>query len=114
MFTFAGSLANPAAAAETYYLALWSTFVLLALAGLALPPALDLGGAAVLTTLVVWAIPHGPTRGAAVGLLLTLATVVIALRYLEKTGSKLTWGWAIPSAMALQYLCRADRLLQFD
>lgn len=111
MFVFAGSLVHPVAAAETYYLALWSTFVLVALAGLALPPALDLGGAAVLITLVVWAVPHGPTRGAAVGLLLTLATATIALRYLERTGGKLTWAWAIPTAMAIQYLCRADRFL---
>lgn len=111
MFTYAGGLASPVAAAETYYLALWSCLVLLALAGLALPPALDLAGAAVLTTLVVWVVPHGPTRGAAVGLLLTIAVASIALRYLEKTGGQLTWAWVVPAAMALQYLCRADRLL---
>ncbi len=111
MFTYAGALANPAAAAETYYLALWSSLVLVTLAGLALPPALDLAGAAVLVTLVVWVVPHGPTRGAAVGLLLTIAVAAVALRYLEKTGGQLRWGWAVPTAMALQYLCRADRVL---
>ena len=111
MFTYAGALASPAAAAETSYLALWSSLILVTLAGLALPPALDLAGAAVLVTLVVWVVPHGPTRGAAVGLLLTIAVAAVALRYLEKTGGQLTWGWAVPTAMALQYLCRADRVL---
>jgi hypothetical protein len=111
MFTYAGGLANPAAAAETFYLALWSTLVLVALAGLARPPGLDLAGTAVLVTMVVWVVPHGPTRGAAVGLLLTLAVAVIALRHLERTEGHLTWGWAIPTAMAIQYLCRADRFL---
>jgi len=114
MFTFAGGLASPAAAAETHYLALWSCLVLVALAGLALPPALDLAGAAILTTLVMWVVPHGPTRGAAVGLLLTIAVAVVALRYLEKTGGQLTWGWAVPTALAIQYLCRADRLLSLS
>ena len=111
MFTYAGGLANPAAAAETFYLALWSTLVLVALAGLAQPPGLDLAGAAVLVTMVVWVVPHGPTRGATVGLLLTLAVAVIALRHLERTEGHLTWGWAIPTAMAIQYLCRAERFL---
>ncbi len=114
MFTYAGALASPAAAAETYYLALWSTLVLLTLAGLAIPPALDLAGAATLVTLVVWVVPHGPTRGAAVGLLLTVAIAVVALRHLEKTGGQLTWGWAVPTAMAIQFSSRADRLLDLD
>lgn len=111
LFTYAGSLVDPAAAAETYYLALWSTLVLVTLAGISLPPGLDLAGAAVVVTLVIWVVPHGPTRGAALGLALTVAVAVVALRYLEKTGGRLTWGWAIPTAMALQYLCRADRVL---
>jgi len=46
-----------------------------------------------------------------VGLLLTVAVAAIALRHLETTGGKLTWGWTVPTAMALQYLWRADRLL---
>ena len=111
MFTYAGGLANPVAAAETFYLALWATLVLVALAGLAMPPALDLAGTAVLVTLVVWVVPHGPTRGTAVGLLLTVAVAVVAMRHLERTDGELTWGWAVPSAMALQFLCRADRFL---
>ena len=111
MFTYAGGLANPAAGAETHYLAVWATAVLLALAGLAVQPALDLAGAAVLTTLVVWVVPYGPTRGAAIGLLLTMAFAAIEFRYLEKTGSKLTWTWAVATAMGLQFLCRADRFL---
>jgi len=111
MFTYAGGLVSPAAAAETYYLALWSSLILVTLAGLALSPALDLAGAAVLVTLVVWVVPHGPTRGAAVGLLLTIAVATVALRHLERTGGQLTWAWAVPTAMALQYLCRADRFL---
>jgi hypothetical protein len=111
LFTYAGSLVDPAAAAETYYLALWSTLLLVALAGLTLPPGLDLACAAGVVTLVVWVVPHGPTRGAAVGLTLTVALAVVALRYLDKTGGRLTWGWAIPTALALQVLCRADRVL---
>ena len=111
MLTYAGALTDPTAGAETQYLAIWSTAVLIALAGLALPPALDLAGAAALVTLVVWAVPFGPVRGATVGVLLTVALATVTLRYLEKTGGNLTWGWAIPTAMALQYLCRAERFL---
>jgi hypothetical protein len=40
-----------------------------------------------------------------------VALAVVALRYLDKTGGRLTWGWAIPTALALQVLCRADRVL---
>lgn len=114
MLTYAGALTDPTASAETHFLALWSTAVLIALAGLALPPALDLAGSAALVTLVVWAVPFGPVRGATVGLVLTVALAVVTLRYLEKTGGDLNWGWAIPTAMALQYLCRAERFLAID
>jgi hypothetical protein len=111
MLTFAGALTDPTAGADTHYLAIWSTAVLVALAALALPPALDLAGAAVLVTFVVWAVPAGPLRGAIVGVLLTIALCAITLRYFEKTEGNLGWAWAIPSAMAVQYLCRAERLL---
>ena len=111
MVAYAGGLVDPAAAAETHYLAVWATLVLIALAGLALPPAYDLVAAAVLTTLVVWVVPHGPVRGAAVGLLLTLGLVAIALRHLDKTGPRFSSTWTVAAALGLQILCRADRLL---
>jgi len=114
MLTYAGALTDPTASAETHFLALWSTAVLIALAGLALPPAFDLAGAAALVTLVVWAVPFGPVRGATVGVLLTVALAAVTLRYFEKSGGSLTWGWAIPTAMALQYLCRAERFLGIE
>lgn len=111
MFAYAGGLVEPAAAAETHYLAVWATPALIALAGLALAPAYDLVATAVLTTLAVWVVPHGPVRGAAVGLLLTLGLVAIALRHLERTGPRFSSTWAVAAALGLQILCRADRLL---
>lgn len=66
----AGSLDEPTARAETAYLSLWVTAVLLP-AGLALPRApfaLGLGGLAV--ELAAWLLPAGSQRGAAVALAL--------------------------------------------
>ncbi len=111
LFTYANGLANPAAAAETGYLALWVTCTLAALAGVAATPAYDLAAVAVLTTTAVWVVPHGPTRGAAVGLLLTLAVAFIEIRRFDRIEGRLTWTWAVASALALQFLCRADRFL---
>ena len=111
LFAYAGGLADPAAAADTHYLALWATAVLLALAGLAVPPAFDLAGASVLVTTVVWVLPHGPLRGAAVGLLLTLTFAFIEIRHIDRAAGRLTWSWAIASALALQFLCRPERFL---
>lgn len=114
MFTYAGALVEPAAAAETHYLALWSALVLLAVAGLTVAPAYDLAALAILATLVVWAVPHGPTRGAALGLLLTVGLAVGALRALEQAGWRATWAWSVAAALGIQFLCRADRLLAVE
>ena len=61
MASLGASLVDPSAAEETLYLAVWATFVLLAIAGLGTE--LEVGIAAVLSTLIVWAVPAGPTRG---------------------------------------------------
>lgn len=111
MFAYADALVDPAAAAESHFLALWATLILVILAGLVLPPAYDLVVPAVLATLAVWVVPHGPVRGATVGLLLTLALVTTALRHLDGAAPKISLSWAVTVALGLQILCRAERLL---
>ncbi|MEE8278603.1 MAG: hypothetical protein V3R89_07780, partial [Thermoanaerobaculia bacterium] len=71
--SFAAGQSEAAAAAETAYLAVLVTAVLLPLAALAVRPDLELGLPAVLATAAAWVVPAGPTRGAAITLLLLFA-----------------------------------------
>ena len=71
---------DPVGRAETVYLAVLATAGLLAVAFLAPPPAWELGVGATLATTIVWALPAGPGRGAAVVLLLVAALAVAAGR----------------------------------
>ena len=112
MFTYAAGLVDPSAAAESHFLAVWATVTLLAIAGLATD--LELGITAVLVTLVVWVVPVGPPRGAAVGLLLTMGMIAALARRLDRERDDLTWQTAVAGALGLQALCRADRLLQVE
>ncbi len=159
MATYGAAQADPAAAVETRYLAILSTAVLLAVAALSRRPAIELGAGALLATTVVWVVPAGPTRGAALTLLLALALGFAIARRLRgalpsaadadgppadrldldpqrsaepgrdrtvrqasATGQGreqdvvedrvlLGWGFAVPAALGLQFLMRADLLL---
>jgi hypothetical protein len=110
MVSYGVSLVDLSAAAETLYFAVWATAVLVAIAGLASD--FEVGIAAVLSTLIVWAVPTGPTRGAALGLVLVLALFLTLARRLALESESLTWQTAVAGAIGLQALCRADRFLQ--
>ena len=111
MASFAAAQAEPAAAVETAYLAILGTAVLLPFAVLAVRPDLQLGLPALLVTAAAWVIPAGPTRGAAITLLLLFALGVAMVGRQIREGSRLVWSVAVPAVLALQLLIRADRLL---
>lgn len=71
---------DPVGAAESAYLAVLATAGLLAVAFLAPAPAWEAGVGATLATTIVWALPPGPGRGAAMVLLLVAALAVAAGR----------------------------------
>jgi hypothetical protein len=71
---------DPVAAAESVYLTVLATAGLLAVAFLAPAPAWELGVGATLATTIVWALPPGPGRGAAMAMLLVGALAVAAAR----------------------------------
>ena len=112
MASLGTSLVDPSAAAETLYLAAWATFVLLAIAGLGTE--IEVGIAAVLSTLIVWAVPAGPTRGAALGLVLVLSLFLSLARRLAGDHDRLSWQTAIAATLGIQALCRADRFLSLE
>lgn len=114
LWTYGRAQVDPAAGAETLFLALLVTAVLLPIAALAVRPTVELGIPAVLITATVWVVPAGPARGAAVGLLLLSTLAVAALHRLETQGRQLDWSLAIPVALALQLLIRSDRLVDLE
>ncbi len=71
---------DPVGRAETAYLAVLATAGLLAVAFLAPPPAWEAGVGSSLAVTIVWALPPGPGRGAAVVVLLVAALAVAAAR----------------------------------
>ena len=77
MASFAAREAVPAAAAESLYLAILATAVLLPVGFLAPWPAFELGLGSALATAVVWGLPPGPGRGAAMAAVL-LGTLAVA------------------------------------
>ena len=103
--------ADAASAAESLYLAFLATPVLLSVAALALPPALELGAGAALAVACVWALPPGPGRGAALVALLVALLAGVAARRLAARGDGLLPGVSVPLALALQLLLRGDQLL---
>ena len=109
--SFAAGQSEAAAAVETAYLAVLVTAVLLPLAALAVRPDLELGLPAVLATAAAWVVPAGPTRGAAITLLLLFALGTATARRQIRDGSRLAWSVAVAVALALQLLIRSERLL---
>jgi hypothetical protein len=105
--------------AESWYLAVLSTAVLLAAAFLAPAPAWETGLGAMLATAAVWALPPGPGRGAAVVLLLGGVLAVAAARRLaspppgegESDLFHLPLGITVPLALGVQVLLRGGELL---
>ena len=112
MVSYGANLVDVSAAAETLYLGVWATVILVAIAGLASD--LEVGVAAVLSTLIIWAVPSGPARGAALGLVLVLALFLTLARRLARDSEHLSWQTAVAGAVGFQALCRADRFLQID
>jgi hypothetical protein len=115
MAAFAAVELDPAGAAESAFLALWAAAALVAVGFLAPRPALELGAGATLAVLAVWALPPGPGRGAAMGLLLAAALTVAGGRRLARLGrgepfEPLPPGVAVALAVGAQLLLR-NRLL---
>jgi hypothetical protein len=110
MAAFAALEVDPAGAAETGYLALLATAVLLAVAFLTSGPAVEAGLGAALAVAAVWAFPPGPGRGAGLGLLLVAAVAVGAARALSSISRALPLAVTVPLAFGVQFLLRGDLL----
>ncbi len=113
---FAAHEVDRGGAAETGYLGGVAAAALAAVAVLAPPPALELGLGATLAVTLLWTLPDGPGRGAALGLLLAAVLGVAAARRLARVLPALPFEVAIPLALGLQVLLRGDLLLapRFD
>src|SRR4051812_19589570 len=122
MASFAAREADPAGAAESAYLAVLAAAVLLPAGFLAPGPTYEVGICSALAAAVVWALPPGPGRGAAMMALLVAVLAVAAGRTLfvssrnagEGTSpAPAAWsgtGVLIPLALAFQVLLRGDLL----
>ncbi len=108
MASFAGREADPFGAAESGYLAVLAVAVLIPVGFLARWPAVELGLGSVLATAAVWALPHGPGRGAVVVVVLASALAVAAGRRLLQGEAGLEV--LIPLALGVQMLMRGDLL----
>ncbi|MFL6197270.1 MAG: hypothetical protein ACJ75H_23990 [Thermoanaerobaculia bacterium] len=106
MASFAAREADPASAAESMYLAVLAVAALLPVGFLAPWPAYELGLGSTLAVTAVWALPPGPGRGAAVGMILLASLAVAAGRALIGRRSAVL----IPLALGLQVLLRGDLL----
>jgi len=111
LFLLAAAQADPQAAAETRYLAFWSTAVLLCAAGLSRQPSFELAGSTLLLVLAGWVVPAGPVRAATFGLLLTASLGVALLRRLADHSNGIDWSFWVPAALGAQFLARSDQLL---
>jgi hypothetical protein len=111
LFLLAAAQADPQAAAETRYLAFWSTAVLLCAAGLSKQPSFELAGSALLLVLTGWVVPAGPARAATFGLLLTASLGVAILRRLADHSDGIDRSFWVPAALGVQFLARSDQLL---
>jgi hypothetical protein len=108
MASFAAHEVDPAAAAESGYLALLAVAVLLPAAFLAPWPGYEVAGGSALAAAVVWVLPPGPGRGAAmVALLLAVLAVATGRALLGKSSWLRFW---IPLALGVQVLLRGDLL----
>ena len=111
LFLLAAVQADPQAAAETRYLAFWSTAVLLCAAGLSRQPSFELAGSALLLVLAGWALPAGPARAATFSLLLAGGLGLAIHRHLADRSGGFDWSLWIPAALGIQLLARSDHLL---
>src|SRR4029077_15027611 len=92
MASFAAREVDPAAAAESGYLAVLSVAVLLPVAFLAPWPAYEVGVGSALAATAVWTLPPGPGRGAAlVALLLATLAVATGRALLQRSESLRFW-----------------------
>jgi hypothetical protein len=110
MASFAAREVDPAAAAESAYLAVLAVAVLLPVAFLAPWPAYEVGVGSVLAAAAVWTLPPGPGRGAALVALLLAALAVATGRALFQR-SPLSLRFWIPLALGVQMLLRGDLFL---
>jgi hypothetical protein len=111
---FAAHEVDRVGAAETGYLGAWAAAALAAVAALAPAPAWELGVGATLAVTVLWTLPDGLGRGAALALLLVATLGIAAARRLGRalsSPSGLPASVAIPLCLGLQVLLRGDRLL---
>jgi hypothetical protein len=109
MASFAAREVDPAAAAESAYLAVLAVAVLLPVAFLAPWPAYEVGVGSALAAAAVWTLPPGPGRGAAlVALLLATLAVATGRALLQRRESLRFW---IPLALGVQVLLRGDLFL---
>lgn len=111
MAGFSAFEVDPAGAAEGRFLALVMTGVLVAMAALAPPPALEVALGSTLAAAAVWALPPGPTRGAAIALIAVAGLAVAGGRRMARTLPELSFGMALPLAVGFQLLARGDLLL---
>ncbi len=110
MASFAAREADPAAAAESGYLAVLAVAALLPAAFLSPWPAYEVGVGSVLAAAAVWVLPPGPARGVAmVALLLGVLAVATGRALLQR--SSLSFRFWIPLALGVQVLLRGDLFL---
>lgn len=102
---------DPVASAESRFLALLVGGVLACLAVLVPLRAYDLSWTALLILAAMWAVGHGPHRGALVILLLFLGLTLAAVRSLRVDGILSSPGQSVALAMGFQLLVRSDLLL---
>src|SRR6185295_10302686 len=114
MASFAMREADPSGAAESAYLAVLATVVLLPVGFLVRWPAIELGLGATLATAAVWVLPPGPGRGAALVLVLVASVSVAAGRLSLGAGETrpARLQFLIPLALALQFLLRGELLFE--
>ncbi len=111
LFLLAAAQADPQAATETRYLALWSTALLLCAAGLAVRPSLGLASSALLLVMAGWMVPAGPARAATFGMLLIASLGLALFQRLAGEDAEPDWSLLIPVALGAQLLSRSDQLL---
>lgn len=111
LFLLAAAQADPQAAAETRFLAFWSTAVLLCAAGLWRQPSFELASGTLLLVLAGWVVPAGPVRASAFGLLLTASLGLAIFRRLADCSDGFDWSFWVPAALGVQLLARSDQLL---
>lgn len=107
---------DPAAAAESRFLALLVAAVLASIAALARGTRgeRELAWTALLAAAAGWIAYHGPSRGAVVTLVLALGLSLAggrAFRRRLEDGRRLDFGVTVPAAFGLQVLLRSDLLL---